>query len=141
VRKRAILCVDDEVIILLSLMQELRMAFGPRFVYEQAMSAEGAFRIMDELQAEGVRVVLIITDWLMPGMKGDEFLEIASRRYPHIKAVMITGQADEQAITRVRGISSVLSVLKKPWDAAELAGLVRLCDGEAGGELSADERA
>ncbi|WP_319560273.1 response regulator [Marispirochaeta sp.] len=122
---KAILCVDDEAIILLSLLQELKRNLGNQYTYERATSAEAALRIIDELDQEGIRVVLIISDWLMPGIKGDEFIEIVKQKHPEIKVIMITGQADKSAIERVSGIASVVAVLKKPWRAEELIHTVR----------------
>jgi CheY-like chemotaxis protein len=121
---KAILCVDDEVIILLSLVQELKRAFGSEYQYEQAMSADAALKIVEELAQENIQVIFIISDWLMPGMKGDEFLEIVNRRHPEIKTIMITGQADQQAIERVRTIDSVVAVFNKPWSSAALIDII-----------------
>jgi DNA-binding NtrC family response regulator len=114
--KKAILCVDDEAIILLSLVQELRRAFGSRYVYEQALDAESALGIVEELAQEGIEVIFILSDWLMPGMKGDEFIELVHERHPEIKAILITGHADEEAIERVKKVASVLAVFRKPWN-------------------------
>jgi len=122
---KAILCVDDEVIILLSMIQELKKVFGNRFIYEQAMDASSALKTIDELAADGVKVILIISDWLMPGIRGDEFLEIVNERHPEIKAIMITGHADQEAIERVRRNRTVLAVLGKPWESVELAEIIR----------------
>jgi CheY-like chemotaxis protein len=122
---KAILCVDDEAIILLALQQELKRNLGNQFTYERATSAEAALQILDELDKDGIHVILIISDWLMPGMKGDEFIEIVKQTYPEIKIIMITGQADKAAIERVSSISSVAAVLKKPWRADELIHTVR----------------
>jgi DNA-binding NtrC family response regulator len=122
--KKAILCVDDEVIILLSLIQELKSAFGSQFVYEQATSAQIALTAIEDLAEEGVSVIFVITDWLMPGMKGDEFLEIVCERYPAIKTIMVTGQADQDAIARVKKNASVLAVFRKPWNHDELVSIL-----------------
>lgn len=122
---KAILCVDDEAIILLSLLQELKRSFGSTFNYEKANSAESALEIIDELSSEGMRVILIISDWLMPGMKGDEFIKIVKEKHPEIKVIMITGHADESAIERVTHIASVVAVLKKPWHSGKLVSLIK----------------
>lgn len=124
---KAIICVDDEMIILLSIVQEIKKAFGTRFVYEQALSAESALNIVDELTGEGMRDILIISDWLMPGMKGDQFLEIVKAKYPAIKAIIITGQADRNAIERIKSNSSVVAVLSKPWSRTELTETIAAC--------------
>ena len=122
---KAILCVDDEVIILLSIIQELKKAFGDRFVYEQALDATSAYSAIDDLAREGIRVILIISDWLMPGIRGDEFIEAVGKRHPEIKVIMITGQADGAALERIRKSESVIGVLGKPWNPAELAAIIR----------------
>lgn len=123
--KKAILCVDDEVIILLSIVQELKRSFGKRFIYEKALNADLALKTVKELAQEQVEVIFIISDWLMPGMKGDEFLELVHKQYPRIKAVMLTGQADKAAVDRVKMNASVLAVFHKPWNPAELISIIK----------------
>jgi DNA-binding NtrC family response regulator len=119
-KRKAILCVDDEAIILLSLVQELKRAFGSKYLYEKALDAESALETVEELEREGAAVILIISDWLMPGMRGDAFIEAVKERYPGIKTILITGQADDEAIERVRKVASVLAVFKKPWNSKAL---------------------
>ncbi len=121
----AILCVDDEMIILLSLIQELKRTFGERFIYERALDATSAYSLIDELARDGIRVIIIISDWLMPGVRGDEFIEVVAKRHPEIKAVMITGQADAAAIGRIKTNKTVIGVLGKPWNPDELAEMIR----------------
>lgn len=123
--KQAILCVDDEAIIVLSLKQELKSSFGDRFRIESALSAEEALDALDELVAEGVKVIMIISDWLMPGIHGDEFLEIVNKKYPDVHAIMITGHADDAAVERTKKNASVIAILSKPWKAAELRQIIQ----------------
>ena len=121
---KAILCVDDEVVILLSLVMELKSMFGPKYMYERATSAEEALSIIDELDHEHIEVILIISDWLMPEIKGDEFLDIVKNKYPNIKSIIITGQADMKAVENLNSNPSVKAVLKKPWDEKQLKQII-----------------
>ncbi len=123
----AILCVDDEMIILLSLIQELRGAFGDEFVYEKATDAYRAYEIIDDLSLEGIQLILVIADWLMPGVKGDEFLETVRSRHPDVRAVMVTGHADADVIERLLSSGCVCDVLEKPWDHERLVAAVQRC--------------
>ncbi len=125
--KRAIVCVDDEVIIVLSLIQELRNYFGDQFIYESAMNAGEAMSILGELSEEGIEVAIIITDWLMPGMKGDDFLIKIREKNPGIKSILITGQADEKAVERAVKEANVCAVLRKPWYPDDLLNALRKC--------------
>ncbi len=127
--RQAILCLDDEVIIVEAMRQELRGYFGQRFLYETALSAGEARDVLEDLVAEGVQVILIISDWLMPGTKGDEFLDEVRKRYPGLRAILVTGQADEAAIERVERENLAECVVRKPWKAEELTRAVDRCIG------------
>ncbi len=122
--RRAILCVDDEPIILLALVQELRKSLGTEFLLERAMGPEEALGAMENLEAEGTSLALVISDWLMPGMKGDELMVAIWQRLPETPVIFITGWAEAPAIERIRQSGPVLAVLKKPWDSRELRELI-----------------
>jgi len=111
----AILCVDDEPLILLALKQELRSHFHERFHYETAVSAEEAFQVIDELEDEGITLILVLSDWMMPGMKGDAFLARVRRDHPGVRTVMITGHATPEALARIEREHLTDLVLIKPW--------------------------
>ncbi|NEP14376.1 MAG: response regulator [Symploca sp. SIO2C1] len=123
--KPVILCVDDEVVLLKSLEIELQAAFGDTYLYEFAESADEAMEIIDELTDEAVPILMIVSDWLMPGMKGDEFLIYIHKKYPNIVKVMLTGQADEEAIERAEKYANLYNCLHKPWNSQELIETIR----------------
>ncbi|MEK7990901.1 MAG: hypothetical protein VSS52_007830 [Thiotrichaceae bacterium] len=58
----AILCVDDEVLILEALETELHRAFGDDYMYEFAESAEEALEIINEMEQTAIELKVIITD-------------------------------------------------------------------------------
>jgi CheY-like chemotaxis protein len=116
-RDRAILIVDDEPLILIALRRELRSGLGASYLYETATDGESGLRAVEELVADGVMVALVVSDWLMPGMKGDEFLMILRSRYPSIRTIMMTGQADESQVERIRTAGALDAFFLKPWNA------------------------
>lgn len=120
----AILCVDDEPLILDSLKEQLRRHFGTRYVYETAGCADEAWLVIDELCHDGIHLLIIVSDWLMPGIRGDEFLVQLHARHPQVVTVMLTGQADEAAIERARRDANLYACLHKPWNEAELMRVV-----------------
>jgi CheY-like chemotaxis protein len=111
---KAILCVDDEAIVLLYLVSTLRNNYGDRFLYEKAANAENGMQVLSALHAQGVRIVLILSDWLMPGMNGDEFLQSVHAKYPSIKAIMISGRVDESQVDHLRADKFDFVFLSKP---------------------------
>jgi CheY-like chemotaxis protein len=124
--KGVLLCVDDEVIVLTALKDQLRRAFGSDFVIDVAESAEEALELLDELSEQGHKVLVIVSDWLMPGMKGDEFLIQAHHRFPTVVKIMLSGQAEQSAVDRARREAGLHEFLAKPWNAAELVDSINL---------------
>ena len=120
----AILCVDDEVVILDSLKEQLKRRFGDSLIYEVAESAEEAWEVIEELQAEDIEIIVIVSDWLMPGTKGDEFLIQIHQRFPQLIKVMLTGQADKTAIERAKQEANLHACLYKPWTEEELSEII-----------------
>ncbi len=123
--KKAILCVDDEKIVLSSLKSQIKKHFGNEFTYEFAQSAEEAEEVMEEFEEDGVQVMVVVSDWLMPGVKGDEFLIRVHEKYPDIVKFLLTGQADEDAVERARQNANLRGCLHKPWSEEELIQIIQ----------------
>lgn len=118
--KKVILCVDDEKIVLTSLKRQIKKHFSKDYVYEVAESVEEAWEIIEERTAEGAEIIMIVSDWLMPQIKGDEFLTQIHQKFPDITKVMLTGQADETAIKRAQCDANLHACIYKPWHENEL---------------------
>lgn len=123
--KPAILCVDDEVGVLQSLEIELQQAFNGKYLWEFAESAAEALEIIEELSEAEVKILVIVSDWLMPGMKGDELLIKIHQKYPQIVTVMLTGQADQEAIERTKNQANLHAFIEKPWQNQELIEAIK----------------
>lgn len=123
--KPVILCVDDEEAVLESLKAQLKSALGNSYRYEMAEDANEALELIDKLVEKDVTIILIVSDWLMPGMKGDDFLINIHQKYPKIIKIMLTGQADEAAIERSIQEANLYCYLSKPWSEAELVKAIQ----------------
>lgn len=123
--KKAILCVDDEKIVLLSLRDQLTHNFGDRYTYEFAESADEALEVIEELNEDDVKILVIVSDWLMPNMKGDEFLIKVHEQFPDIVTVLLTGQADDEAIERTRTHAKLHGYIPKPWEESTLIEVLK----------------
>lgn len=123
--KKTIICVDDEQIVLTSLISQLKRTFGKEFEYEGFLSAEEAWEYIDELFAEGLTTDLIICDWLMPEVKGDEFLIRVHRRFPEVRMIMLSGHADAHAVERAKNEASLFKFIAKPWMKEDLMDQIK----------------
>ena len=115
-----ILCVDDEQIILESLQMQLENYFGSRFNFEFSEDPTDALTLVDEIVTNGSKMLVIVSDWLMPEMRGDELLTKIHAKYPHIVKVMLTGQADVNAVENAKVNTNLHRCLNKPWNEQEL---------------------
>jgi len=123
--EQVILCVDDEEIVLNSLEMQLKDQLGEKYLYEFAENAEDALEIIEELNEENVEVLVIVSDWLMPGLKGDEFLIKVHQKFPNIIKVLLTGQADKKAVERARAKANLHICINKPWKTSELIDSIK----------------
>jgi len=118
--KKILLCVDDEKIVLESLRSELEGKLEDQYVLEFAESGAEALEVIAELIAEGDHLALIITDYLMPGLKGDEILAMICNEYPDSKQIMLTGQASLEGITNAINNAKLYRYISKPWEKSDL---------------------
>ena len=117
----AVLFVDDEKTVLDALRTQVRGLFGRRVVCETAEHVDEAWEVLDELSEDPDHdLILIVSDWLMPGTRGDAFLSEVRARYPNIVRVLLTGQADGTVLRRVRDQQLAHMTLFKPWREQEL---------------------
>ncbi|MBW4080556.1 response regulator [Paenibacillus sp. S150] len=83
-----ILVADDERVIREGIKRTIRQISPDHQVF-MAAKAEEAVKIMEEQ-----RIHIVLTDILMPGMSGLEFMKISKRRYPYVKWVVISAHSE-----------------------------------------------
>ncbi|MGL6136765.1 MAG: hybrid sensor histidine kinase/response regulator, partial [Planktothrix sp.] len=119
-KQLAILCVDDEPVILESLKEQLKRHLPQDYELESAESGEEALEVIAELHQDGLEVALVISDQIMSGLQGDELLIELHQNYPQMLKIMLTGQADVQSVGNVVNQASLYRYISKPWDETDL---------------------
>ncbi|MCK9311795.1 MAG: hybrid sensor histidine kinase/response regulator, partial [Bacteroidales bacterium] len=123
--KQAIICVDDEDIILEALKDQLGPFFENQYMIETSTTAEEALEIYDELIESNYEVPVVISDYLMPGMRGDEFLIKVHEKNPNTLKILLTGHANIEGITNAINKANLYRYIPKPWDRDDLILTVR----------------
>ena len=103
-----LLFVDDEPNVLTALRRIFAQE-GMRIVTETR--AEAALAILLQQQ-----VSVIISDNMMPGMNGIEFLEKARMMSPDTIRIMLTGYSDQHTAIEAINRGEVFRFITKPWD-------------------------
>lgn len=122
--KRAIVCVDDEPMILRSLRDQISNRFHEACLCEIAESVDEAWEVIEDLHQDGVKLLIIVSDWLMPGTRGDAFLIELHSRFPDVLTILLTGHAGEAAVEQVRQHANLYAYIAKPWDESNLLNLI-----------------
>ena len=115
-----ILVVDDEPDVEILFWQQFRRDLrSGRFTMDFAQSAEAALQCIDA--ADGVSIILILSDINMPGMTGLELLPRAKAACPHVPIIMITAYGDAE--TKRKALEGgAEALLTKPIDFGMLRG-------------------
>ncbi|MBF0566192.1 MAG: response regulator [Nitrospirae bacterium] len=118
--KSAILCVDDEESVLKSLKDQLKRHFGNEYIVETCESAGEAIEVIKELLEKKIDLPLVISDYVMPVIKGDELLILIHDINPRIVKILLTGQGDADAIGKSLKYAKLYRYISKPWDQGDL---------------------
>lgn len=113
--KETILLVDDEQSVRAIVLKILRRA---RYTVIEAESGEAALEIAEQHKG---KIDLVITDMFMPGLRGPEVVERLAPKRPGLRALFMSGYADQDART---GVPAGANFLNKPFSGQELAKAV-----------------
>ncbi|XWK90323.1 MAG: response regulator [Phormidium sp.] len=119
-KKPIILCVDDEATILDSLKIELKAILGNDYLIETAENGADALELIEELSADNYHIPLVICDYIMPDLKGDELLKQIHQLIPKTLKIMLTGQADLEAVAHAIKYARLYRYIAKPWQTEDL---------------------
>lgn len=110
-----VLCVDDDSTVLNALRSVFAGHFGPQVEFEFAESGEEALEIDADLRAQGRELALVITDFMMPGMRGDALLVHLHASTPNTVKILLTGQSDMSGVKRAINEANLYRFMEKPF--------------------------
>jgi serine phosphatase RsbU (regulator of sigma subunit) len=120
--KDKVLLVDDDEMVLAGLRRQLRNQFS----IDTALSGEAALK---QVRENGPYAV-IVSDFLMPGMNGVEFLSNVKKTDPTTIRMMLTGTADMPTAIRAVNEGSIYQFHPKPCPADTLCQAIQSAIGE-----------
>lgn len=114
-KKLAVLAVDDEKIILDSIKIQIEKNFHDKYIFDYAENPEEALEVIDEIIQQDISLLLVISDYMMPGMNGEEFALALKSKIRNVNILMLTGHMSEQKGLDLIEKNIVLKVMQKPW--------------------------
>lgn len=115
-----ILLVDDEQLILDTLRIHLRTFVTDGLQILTASSGEEALAIVREELELGYYPALAIVDYMMHPMRGSEVLVELEAIAPRAKKILLTGQADLEAVRDIISQVKLYRYMEKPWQPMDM---------------------
>jgi len=115
-----IVLVDDDMIMLESLWQQITDLHGETHEVIMSRTAEEALELIYDLHHRGETVEMLISDLLMPGMKGDRLMEIVNSRFPEVVKIILTAHTNLDSALYTINNANVDKYISKPWRIEDL---------------------
>ena len=121
-----LICVDDQREVLSTVVRDLE-ALSPLVTVEECESAAECRELMDEIDSDGDRVALVISDHVMPGENGVSLLQSIAEdgRFIHTRKVLLTGLATQQDTINAVNNARIDHYFDKPWQEEDLVKVAR----------------
>ncbi|MBD1390428.1 response regulator [Neiella sp. HB171785] len=119
--KLTIICVDDQPEVLNAVARDIG-SLSSHCDIEECQSAQECLDLLEELDAEGKPIALVISDHVMPEKNGVQMLtEIASDgRFKTTRLFLLTGLATHQDTIQAINQAGIDQYFEKAWDPDEL---------------------
>lgn len=124
IEREAIVCVDDEPLVLHALSGALARKLGPRYAIELASNGAEALELIEELGREHTKLRFVVSDAMMPIMDGYALIEWLHEHMPQVPKIIITGYGYEPRIDKLRQEAGLLACFSKPWKHEELLSFI-----------------
>ncbi len=122
--RRIVVCVDDNPEVLQALRRQLRLGLEVSARVEVANDPVQALARLEALAPRPDEAVLILSDWLMPGMRGEELVRAIEARWGGLPTVVLSGHITAESTKALEAMPQVAAILRKPWSSEELLSLV-----------------
>lgn len=114
--KPTVVIVDDEE----SILKELRILLGRSYKVHVFANPEEA-----EVFVDNNHVDLVVSDEMMPEMRGSELLARIHSRHPDICNIVLSGQAEKDDIVKAVNEGHIFSFLYKPAERQQLVNVIQ----------------
>ncbi len=115
-KKPIIICTDDEPLVLQAMRNELYDSFGNDYLIETCETGGDTLQLIDELKQAEEDIPLVIVDYLLTDMRGDELLRRIQEKLPSTQKIMLTGVGNEHEVAKAIQAVHLYGYISKPWE-------------------------
>lgn len=129
--REAIVCVDDEPLVLHALSGAIARKLGSRYSVELASNGAEALELIEVLGREHTRVRMVVSDAMMPIMDGYALVEWMHEHMPEVPTIIVTGYGQEARIKQLQQHAGLRACFGKPWKSDVLLAFIQQTLGDA----------
>lgn len=122
---KAILSVEDDPEALNALRMQLERNFGEQYLLEFSQNVDEAISVLDDLLADEVNVILLLSDWYMPGKNADVLVDYIKSKNPLVRVIVLSGQLNVEKASQMLEEQIIDRVIMKPWDEVALVNQIK----------------
>ena len=120
-----LVCIDDDESILQMLQYQLESVLeGKECITEFYANASIAMNEIDSMIQNGLNVTTVLVDYQMPHINGSTLVRTLKGKYPNLKCIMLSGQANEVQIDELLSEKLLDAFISKPWTSEDLSNMI-----------------
>jgi CheY-like chemotaxis protein len=118
----AIICIDDDPIILKMLELQLRrLISNEKIIFEFFSNPDRALAEISLMPENGVHPLILITDYRMPEKDGAKVIRELKQSNSGLKCIILSGEANAIQVDDLVNDDLLVAFINKPWNEEELA--------------------
>jgi len=119
--KYVIICIDDDPLILKLLSFQLNKVIEHETtIVECFLDPMEVIENIDSLISNEFEVLLLLVDYQMPNINGAELIRNIKQKYPELKCIMLSGQANNIIVNELTNDHLLEKFISKPWEEGNL---------------------
>jgi DNA-binding NtrC family response regulator len=122
---KAILTVEDDQEALNALRMQLERNFSDGYLLEFAQNVDEAISVIDDLVENNVDLILLLSDWYMPGKNADVLVNYIKGKNPNVRVIVLSGQLDTDKAGKMLEENVIDRVIMKPWNESNLIDQIK----------------
>ena len=122
-----VIVIDDQREVLTTVARDLQ-ELQEYLTIEECESPDEAMEVIETIDSDGDFPAVVISDHVMPGKTGVEFLSELSEdtRFAEVRKVLLTGLATHSDTINAINQASIHRYIEKPWERDSLVQIVRV---------------
>jgi len=129
--KYVIICIDDDPLILKLLSFQLNKVIEHETtIVECFLDPMEVIENIDSLISNEFEVLLLLVDYQMPNINGAELIRNIKQKYPELKCIMLSGQANNIIVNELTNDHLLEKFISKPWEEGNLISEVNKIMGK-----------